>query len=87
MRELTKNDVARREHLVAAYEKAVTDLNEWREGIVERMQAYYGDRTDKWRECEAGEAYDTWLQAWDEEFDADELVSTVEALPESVHDA
>jgi hypothetical protein len=49
---------------VDEYNGVLSEVTEWRDGITGQMEEYQGERSDKWQEGEAGEQYQSWLDAW-----------------------
>jgi uncharacterized coiled-coil DUF342 family protein len=45
--------------------EAIDELNSFREEVQSDMQNYYDERSDKWREGEAGEQYQEWINVWE----------------------
>lgn len=81
---------------VDAYNEALGELSSFRDEIVGEMETYADERSDKWRESEAGSSYEEWKNEW-EGLDMDELdqfeplespepshADDAEALPEEV---
>jgi hypothetical protein len=53
------------EESLAALNTAVVDLNAFREEVVQGMEDFAGERSEKWQESEAGQAYESWKDEWD----------------------
>ena len=84
---------ARQEALNARLQEA----REWASGLVEAMRDYCDERSEKWREGEAGQAYEEWKAAYEgfdpEEMDVDlpgelelpecEVAEELDSLPEA----
>jgi hypothetical protein len=70
---------------ITRYNEAVSELEGLRDDIVAEMESYAGDRSEKWQEGDAGQAYEEWKGEW-ENLDVSEL-DAVEALelPETPH--
>jgi len=49
---------------IGEYNGVVTELAEWRDGIVGVMEEYQGERSDKWQEGDAGQQYQSWIDEW-----------------------
>lgn len=45
---------------------AIQDARELRDEVTGEMEGYYDERSDKWRQSEAGDQYGEWKSAWDE---------------------
>ncbi len=58
---------------LAAYNAAVVAANEWQESLAETMQGYADERSEKWQEGDAGQAYEAWKAAYEEAFDEIEI--------------
>ena len=60
---------------VEEFNSKVIDANTFVEEIHTEQEAYEGDKSDKWRESDAGSAYADWMSAWEisiEEVELDE---------------
>lgn len=66
------------------YEEAVDKLNEsiqaardFRDEVVQEMQDYFDERSEKWHETENGQSYEAWKSEWEgfelEEIDKSEI--------------
>ena len=84
MRALTKTEIKTKAELLlemtdaaTAYNAARDAFNQWREQIVERMDEYEGERSERWQESEAGETFQAWREAWDQEIgdEVDEAIA------------
>lgn len=53
----------------------IVSAEEFREGIVASMSLYFGDRSEKWQESDAGGEYQAWISEWEE---PDEPFETIE---------
>lgn len=53
--------------------QAITDADELRATLADNMDNYYDDRSDKWREGDAGQAYYDWKEQWSHPFEQVEL--------------
>lgn len=62
-REYMKVDAA-----IAAFNSEVGAFNEWRDGLHDEMQNFYDDRTDTWRDGDAGQSYSEWMDQWNAEW-------------------
>ena len=47
------------------YNAALSEAQEWVNDISAQIDDYIGERTDKWREGEKGEAYNNWKSEYD----------------------
>jgi uncharacterized protein YukE len=72
---------------ITRYNEAVSELESLRDDIVAEMESYVGDRSEKWQEGDAGQAYEEWKSEW-EGLDVSEL-DMIEALelPDTPHAA
>lgn len=50
------------------YLEKVHAANEWRDGIASAAADYYEERSDKWKEGDAGGQYGAWVEALGNEF-------------------
>ena len=89
MKKLNKKQIAEQATLAAdlkekweAYEAAVNELNQaivdadqFRADIVSAMDEYMGERSERWPESDAGQAYSEWKDAW-EGFELEEIEAT-----------
>lgn len=66
VRELIDTHVAAVNELIATYNEKATEANGVASDIASEIETYMDERSDKWRESEKGEAYSSWLQAWQE---------------------
>lgn len=55
------------------YNAAVEAANEFVTEISGEMETYHGERSDTWQEGDAGQAYQSWIDAWSAELDPCEL--------------
>ena len=74
MKRLTKTEIKTKAELLQeltdaaiAYNAARDAVNQWREQIVERMDEYEGERSERWQESEAAERFQAWREQWDAE--------------------
>jgi hypothetical protein len=58
------------------YNTAIRDLHEVYQDLADRAQSYYDDRSDRWRESDAGTDYEEWLSA------LAETAAALEDIPE-----
>ena len=49
---------------VAEYNAAATAVQEFRDEVVGDMEAYRDDRSERWQEGDAGQAYQAWIDEW-----------------------
>lgn len=72
-----------------AYLEEVQAANEWRDGIATEASDYYGERSEKWQEGDAGSQYGAWVEALGNEFDEPDSLDEPDDLdaPEDVSDA
>ncbi len=54
------------EKAAAEYTGALLVAQEFCRGVADEMEDYHGEKSDKWRESEAGERYEEWMTAWQE---------------------
>lgn len=79
----------------SVYKEAVEEAASWRENLVSEMDSYASDRSDKWQESDAGQAFEEWKSEWEgaelevEELEAPDLdeiapdrAETLDELPE-----
>jgi hypothetical protein len=70
---------------IGEYNGALTNVIEWRDGIVNEMTDYQGERSDKWQEGDAGQQYQSWIDEW-EGLELDEVeVPEIPDAPEFEH--
>jgi hypothetical protein len=50
---------------IGEYNGTLATVTEWRDGIVQEMRDYQGERSDRWQEGEAGQAYESWIGEWE----------------------
>lgn len=62
---------------IDAYNAALSDAEQFKDEIAGEMDSYMDDRSDNWRNGDAGQTYDSWKSEW-EGFDATELGSIEE---------
>lgn len=74
MKRLSKKEIKTKAELLEAMTNAATAynaardaVNEWRQEIVDRMDEYEGERTERWQESEAGEQFQEWRDRWAQE--------------------
>lgn len=94
MKKLTKKEIATKTELLqavtdaaTAYNAARDAFNEWREQIVERMNEYEGERSERWADSEAAELFYSWRDLWEheaiEEVDEAAAENASDELPDS----
>jgi DNA repair ATPase RecN len=69
------------ESLVESYNESVQQVNEVRESVHSDMDSYYTDRSEKWQEGEAGQNYQSWMEAW-----ADDLPEIAVEQPDEIEE-
>jgi phage/plasmid-associated DNA primase len=64
------------EEAASEYNEAISDVVTWRDALVEQMDGYASDRSDKWQESDAAATYGEWKDAFEsleaEEYEASE---------------
>jgi uncharacterized protein YukE len=50
---------------IGEYNTSLAAVTEWRDGIVQEMSDYLGERSEKWQEGDAGQAYQAWMDEWE----------------------
>lgn len=77
---------AKVEEAQTKHREAVESANGWREGIEDAARGYYDDRSEKWQEGDAGQAYSSWLDALGTEFEIPDDIDEPEdvEIPEDV---
>jgi len=67
---------AKVEEAASEYNEAISDVVTWRDALVEQMDEYASDRSDKWQESAAADTYGEWKDAFEsleaEEYEASE---------------
>lgn len=48
------------EDAVAEYNAIITEAQDWRDGIVERLDTYESERSDKWWDSDAASLHEDW---------------------------
>ena len=80
-----------------AYNSVIQEANAFREQVAADQQSYIDDRSEKWQESDAGQAYEAWKQEWEGTLDELQMdppqeaeepdlsaADTLEGLPEQV---
>lgn len=49
---------------IEEYNSVVADAGSWRDEMVQQMTDYQSDRSERWQEGDAGEAYQGWIDEW-----------------------
>ena len=49
------------------YNELIAELNEAKASVAGRIEDYMHSLSDEWQESEGGEAYQEWLEQWEEE--------------------
>lgn len=49
---------------VTAYNQVLSDIEDLRSEIVEAIEEYTSERSDKWQESDAASQYEEWASAW-----------------------
>ena len=58
---------------VDAYNEAVAAANEFAQEVHFEQEGYYDERSDNWRDGDAGSAYSDWMSEWEVELEPIEL--------------
>lgn len=53
------------EDALTAYNGAVDNAQLFRDGIVQQMEDYMGERSEKWLDGDSGQAYQEWKDSWE----------------------
>ena len=69
--------------LIDTYNETLEEARGFIEDLGNAMTEYYDDRSDKWRDGDAGQAYADWKQAY-EDFDAEDMEQV--ALPDTTEE-
>lgn len=54
---------------IEAYNEAVKRADEFREDIENQQSEYIGERSEKWADSDAGQAYESWHGEWETALD------------------
>jgi len=76
LREATKKVVDQKEEInmlireklnpaIDSYNEALSGLAEYRDEVVSEMETYFDERSDGWREGDAGSTYEEWKGEWE----------------------
>lgn len=49
---------------IEKYNEVVEEATQFRDGIVEEMENYVSERSEKWQEGEAAQTYEEWVSQW-----------------------
>jgi uncharacterized protein YukE len=71
-RELTNDRVSRLNETISAYNEALEEARDFVEEITADMTEFFDEKSDRWTEGDAGQAYSSWKDEW-EGFDGDEV--------------
>lgn len=55
---------------LSTYNESLEPLNEFRQSVVDSIQEYIDGKSDRWQEGDKAAAYQDWMGAWEEEFEA-----------------
>lgn len=61
------------EDAVSVYNEAVGEVNGWLSDIHSAQEAHYDEKSEKWQEGERGEAYQSWMQEFENEVEEAEV--------------
>ena len=64
---------AKLETFVETFNSKVADANAFIEEVHSEQESYADDKSDRWRESDAGAAYDDWMSEWDQAVDEVQL--------------
>lgn len=53
------------QNAIGEYNGVIATVTEWRDDLVQQMQDYQGERSDRWQEGDAGQAYQSWIDEWE----------------------
>lgn len=48
-----------------SFNTALAEARDFRDGITGDMESYSGDRSERWQEGDAGQAYESWKDTWE----------------------
>jgi hypothetical protein len=63
--ELMAQEWAGVEKEAEALNAAISDLTSFRDEVMQSMEDYAGERSEKWQESEAGQNYAAWMEQWE----------------------
>lgn len=55
--------------LTNRFNELVQEANDFIEGVHDAQQSYANDRSEAWKESDAGQNYDSWMDEWSAHFD------------------
>ena len=50
---------------ITQYNEIVGEVETFRDGVVQQMDTFYDERSEKWQESDAGNAYQSWKDEWE----------------------
>jgi hypothetical protein len=53
------------EPVVDSCNQAITEMREWKDTVVQQMEDYYRERSEKWQDSDAGSNYQEWKQQFE----------------------
>lgn len=57
----------------AKLQEAIGDANEWREALNVEQEDYYGEKSERWQDSDAGQSYSAWKDEWAIEWSFDDI--------------
>jgi uncharacterized protein YukE len=77
---------------IEKYNATVEQANEFMTAIHDDMDSYYSDKSERWQEGDAGNAYQEWMEPWGTEIDPleidlpDDIEHPEDVLTETLND-
>lgn len=62
---------------IADYNATIEDANNWAQDLLSQMEQYKEGKTEKWQESNAGQQYDSWVQAWADDLESAEEIDLI----------
>jgi hypothetical protein len=67
--------------------EVLSEGRSWRDNVVQEMQDYYDERSEKWQQSDKGQAHEAWKRQFDEEELEDVELEKPEPLEPDMADA
>ncbi len=66
------------------YNQALAELHNFRDELHDRMQDYFDSKSESWQASDAGQAYETFMQAYEDDAgeEAEEIIPEYPTEPE-----
>ncbi len=68
------------------FNEAIEEANAFRQSMLDDMQNFYDEKSEKWQEGDKGQAYQSWMDYWSNEFDQISDIDEPDEFEEEIPD-